>query len=576
MKSSLNYSRSFFRRRKSLPAWVRALIPTFLIIVLVGFRAQSQTPRISWAEQLTGSANAFLSAMNAAMDQQGNVIFTGWFYTPTLTFGSQTLTNSSLSLNVNGGINAENGFVAKYSHSGDLLWVRHIGGSLRDGVEGCAADAAGNVFVTGWILSSNAWFGTNLIVNAGGNSALFLCKFDPQGNLLWVQQVAGNAGGNTVGLDRNGNVHLAGTFSSGSLIFGTNVLINPYYDPETNAYPFGDFVAEFTADGDAVWARAVSFSSDDNGRSFAADALGNSYISDSFSAVANFGSMALTNSSASGATLFLAKYDPSGNLAWVEPVGVSSQGIPSEGLAVGPQGDTHILGGYSDAMVGTNTLPIADGGFAAENAFVAKFDSDGQLIWVDPIVVNTPWGFWGANLAVDPMDNCWAIGSAAGPSVGFGSVTVTNSDASTNDRHCFIAKFHPSGNLLWARTVNSPGVSTYAVGVLDSTQDLFLYGVANGTNALNLAGIVINGPTDGTNYFFAARIDGPTLSAQSVAGQIVISWPTNAAGLNLESTADLSSGNWSPVTNAPAIDGDQYSVTNNIGAGSQFYRLRNF
>ncbi len=72
-----------------------------------------------------------------------------------------------------------------------------------------------------------------------------------------------------------------------------------------------------------------------------------------------------------------------------------------------------------------------------------------------------------------------------------------------------------------------------------------------------------------------AKLDGPQLNLQTTNGSAVISWPTNATGLSLESTGNLAGG-WAPVTNLPTAVGNQFVITNPVVTGSQFYRLRNF
>lgn len=68
----------------------------------------------------------------------------------------------------------------------------------------------------------------------------------------------------------------------------------------------------------------------------------------------------------------------------------------------------------------------------------------------------------------------------------------------------------------------------------------------------------------------------PTLSAAQAGGQLVISWSTNqAAGLTLQSTTSLSSGNWTPVTSALAQVGSRWVVTNSISGPALFFRLSN-
>jgi len=73
-----------------------------------------------------------------------------------------------------------------------------------------------------------------------------------------------------------------------------------------------------------------------------------------------------------------------------------------------------------------------------------------------------------------------------------------------------------------------------------------------------------------------ARLFGdPTLAIVSSGSNVVLSWPTNAPELTLQSALDLrGSINWMDSTNAPAMVGAQFTVTNAISASAQFYRLR--
>jgi subtilisin family serine protease len=66
----------------------------------------------------------------------------------------------------------------------------------------------------------------------------------------------------------------------------------------------------------------------------------------------------------------------------------------------------------------------------------------------------------------------------------------------------------------------------------------------------------------------------PTLQIIRVGTQILLSWPTNAAGYVLRSTHDLSGGGWGTVPTAPAIIGSQFFVTNTITEDTRFYRLQ--
>jgi hypothetical protein len=71
-----------------------------------------------------------------------------------------------------------------------------------------------------------------------------------------------------------------------------------------------------------------------------------------------------------------------------------------------------------------------------------------------------------------------------------------------------------------------------------------------------------------------AKVFLPRLTVVLAGGDIVISWPTNAAGYLLQSNANLSTTNgWTTVTNLPAIVMDKAVVTNAISDRFGFYRL---
>jgi Glucuronyl esterase, fungi len=64
----------------------------------------------------------------------------------------------------------------------------------------------------------------------------------------------------------------------------------------------------------------------------------------------------------------------------------------------------------------------------------------------------------------------------------------------------------------------------------------------------------------------------PKLSIAAFSNSVVLSWPTAAAGFNLEKADTLP--NWTNAPGTPAIVGDRYNVTNAIDATRVFYRLR--
>lgn len=68
-------------------------------------------------------------------------------------------------------------------------------------------------------------------------------------------------------------------------------------------------------------------------------------------------------------------------------------------------------------------------------------------------------------------------------------------------------------------------------------------------------------------------IDPPTLTATLAANEIILAWPTNAPGFQLESATNLPTALWTGVLPLPTILHTNHIVTNVVDAARRFYRL---
>ena len=104
--------------------------------------------------------------------------------------------------------------------SASHTWVGGASWSNRSDV---ALDASGNIFVTGSFMGTTDFGGITLITT--GFNDIFVAKYDPNGNLLWVRGFGGPSFefGNTVAVDGAGNVVVVGSFR-GSVDFGGGLL----------------------------------------------------------------------------------------------------------------------------------------------------------------------------------------------------------------------------------------------------------------------------------------------------------------------------------------------------------------
>ncbi len=90
---------------------------------------------------------------------------------------------------------------------------------------------------------------------------------------------------------------------------------------------------------------------------------------------------------------------------------------------------------------------------------------------------------------------------------------------------------------------------------------------------------VTNSPAGPARFYHLAKIapatnTAPVLRIDLVSGNVVISWPTNAAGFALQSRIAFDSPElWSSVPDLPAISGARFYVTNSASGTTRFYRL---
>jgi hypothetical protein len=68
-------------------------------------------------------------------------------------------------------------------------------------------------------------------------------------------------------------------------------------------------------------------------------------------------------------------------------------------------------------------------------------------------------------------------------------------------------------------------------------------------------------------------INGSSLTITPLGTNIILRWPTNANGLTLQSTTDLTSPAWTTNSQVPVLVNGQNTVTNPVSGTQQFYRL---
>ena len=178
---------------------------------------------VVWAKNGGGNNIDGGDNISIGMAGAGDVYVTGYFKSPTATFGSITLTNGNTNLNT---------FIVKYDTAGNAIWARKsIGNTGRNGNWIAAAiDPSQDVYVSGSFTGANVKFDTATLVNANSSTLdAFLVQYDSSGNIKWGKRFGGNrdeVGGVTVDQNVGGRVFLTGYFASDSIVLDTVTLHN--------------------------------------------------------------------------------------------------------------------------------------------------------------------------------------------------------------------------------------------------------------------------------------------------------------------------------------------------------------
>jgi hypothetical protein len=500
-----------------------------------------------------------------------------------------------------------------------ISWVRSAGGPDEDYGWAVAVDRSSQILVAGHFTGPADFGSTNF--ERSSMLDIFLAKYDAAGQLLWVRSAGGPGDDDARGVatHADGSSYLTGNFT-GPASFSQFRL--------DNLGGADIFLAKYDSAGNALWAKQAGGSGDNQGRSVAVDRLGNVSMTGYFSGSGKFDS---TNIVSRGLIdVFLAKYDPGGNLLWVRSAG-GTNADEAFAVTIDGAGNNFVTGTFNEsAQFGDTTLVS----FGASDVFVAKYDPDGALRWVrqgggaEKFAADTGFG-----IAADFEGNVVVTGSFMS-AASFGDVKLSHAGGGD----IFVVKYSGNGSVLWAQRFGGPGPDQGHTVCVDANGDIYVTGffvgtVAFGPTVLNSPGHAevfvikldaggtllwalqpggtayksgtglavdsegvsfVTGFFRGTTAFggftltnnfisnrnvFIARIDGPfsplRLAIARAENQIVLSWAALSRAFQLESADRLTDNPaWSPAPAvAEGVDG-RSRVTNDLTGARRFYRLR--
>ncbi|MDZ4818819.1 MAG: SBBP repeat-containing protein [Planctomycetota bacterium] len=312
-------------------------------------------------------------------------------------------------------------------------WIRTLGhDSLNEG-NGVVTDGVGNIYIAGRTTDTIG------AVNFGKSDAI-VSKYDSTGALQWSTQIGTAEADLAYGitLDQSGGIYIAG-LTDGSL--GT---------------PLGQvdaFVAKLNENGALLWTKQFGTNEPDIAKSISADGLGNVYVT-------GWTEGSLGASHKWSYDVFLSKYDSSGTPIWNRQIGTMEE---DQAHAV----STDLLGNIY--IAGYSTGDLGGGNAGHSDAFVAKYDSSGNQIWITSLGSNNLDQARG--IVVDNAGNVFITGRTEG---NLGGPNAGGTDA-------FLSKLDGAGNQQWSRQLGTSLFDdSYGITV-DPLGNVLISGVTGGT-----------------------------------------------------------------------------------------------
>ncbi len=547
----------------------------FSLSVISICNAQS---KYNWAKHAISDGGVLPVA--TAVDAAGNVYTAGTF-TDETNFdpsGTQTFTP----------IGEDDIYLTKYDATGNLLWVRTIGDTPSEDLEGMALDALGNVYITGNFqgtldfdpgpdahpLTATNW--------SNSNFNPFIVKLDTDGEYVWAKSfTGGSVESNAIAVDAAGNVYTTG-------FLGTEIDM----DPGVGVYNLGAlnnnslFISKLNTDGDFVWAKDVL--NGGTGYAIAVDALGNVYTSGTLGGTADFdpgpGNTTLTGH---GDNTFFLKLDASGDFVWAKQLsGPSNFTIPSA-IAVDASGALYATGYFDDAIdfdfvtTGIQTLHSAGG----IDSYIVKLDALGNFVWATHI--GDAADDYGADIQVDAAGNVYATGNFDGiVSIDIG--TGTFDMHSNGNADVYILKYAPDGTNSWAASFGDTGDDTGFSLAVTTPDKIYLSGIFHGTVDFNSGPLINNLSAPNTGAFLLQLIPATSLPLTLLNFEVVdnnttvqLQWKTtreeNMAGFTIERSAN---GKQFETIGSTAVN-NSFDLVNNYAftdahplTTTSFYRLK--
>jgi hypothetical protein len=336
------------------------------------------------------------------------------------------------------GDGGQDGFVAKYDRSGNLLWSTFLGGSGWDGVFGLTVDAAGNAVVTGVTESTDFPVTANAVqATLPGGDAAFVSVISADGTRVIYSTYLGGSQSDGVPVPTNpfhllppSNVETIGVAVAvgvdGSLyvVGGTNAINLPVSSGAAQPVIGGEsdgFIARLRTDraGTAglMYLTYLGGATSDFCSGVAVDGAGNAFVTGEAQSL-NFPTTlgAYQRVHTPGTAAFVTKLNPTGTTFVYSTLVSGSKGSSASGgsnytaasaIGIDSAGHAYIDGETNDTDFPTTPGVIQPNNAGVDDGFVTELSADGSSLVFPLTSVRVTTRAFSASSSINPATSSW-------------------------------------------------------------------------------------------------------------------------------------------------------------------------
>ncbi|MEA1878496.1 MAG: T9SS type A sorting domain-containing protein [Bacteroidota bacterium] len=265
---------------------------------------------------------------------------------------------------------------------------------------------------------------------------LFLVKYDENGNLLWGFEANSNADptympyvrGTAMAVDEDNNIYVAGEYGAG-LTIGTTTMTS-YGGFITKFDPDGNIIWTQNMFGESLFPeiQITALSTDHNGALYI---TGVAFPHTSFSGMIWDDWSGQGND---GRRVFIAKYNTEGEVQWVDFASIDDYSVVQycNDMEIDSDGNIYITGRFHKGPIAFGEHELVPQSSLEGNwiIFVVSYNSNGEVLWAqmagdeEHTIAGSDFDN-GKGLSIDANDNCYLTGSFSG-SIIFGEDTLTS------------------------------------------------------------------------------------------------------------------------------------------------------